>query len=150
MTGLGGRDPNQILREIRRVDELGAYSVTLYGDLRQDQLAKHVLPDLHRRPVRLSIRHELFWPASRNYVRGLKHCSSRFEVNISPESHDQNIRRDFGRYYDNKSLEETVETIVEERGYPTIFFMISLPGHTRYLIPLTTSSTCWNVLTLSV
>jgi len=54
-----------------------------------------------------------------------------FNMQISPESHDEKIRRAFGRAYDNHSLERSIENAIELGCKRVdVFFMIGLPGQT--------------------
>jgi radical SAM superfamily enzyme YgiQ (UPF0313 family) len=56
----------------------------------------------------------------------------KFNIEISPESHDEEVRYAFGRPFDNKSLEQFIAD-AEEFGCRRfdIFFMTGLPKQTR-------------------
>ncbi len=48
---------------------------------------------------------EFFEPPNREELELLRKASERVYLQLSPESHDPNIRRNFGKPYDNESLD---------------------------------------------
>ena len=64
-------------------------------------------------------------------MKRLPNRSSNFNIEISPESHDEEIRRAFGRPYDNQSLEKMIADAID-LGCKRIdlFFMTGLPKQT--------------------
>lgn len=56
----------------------------------------------------------------------------RFNILLSPESHDERIRSLFGRHFTNKEMEDMIEAAIELGvGRIDLFFMIGLPEQTK-------------------
>ena len=56
---------------------------------------------------------------------------STFNIEISPESHDVNVRRTFGKNYDNAALEGMIETLLSVGCKRVdLFFLVGLPNQT--------------------
>ncbi|MBA7676968.1 hypothetical protein ES703_85214 [subsurface metagenome] len=87
--------------------------------------------EIRSRRINNHIALELFSPASREFLRMIAGSISSFNIQISPESHDEEIRKAFGRAYDNKSLERTIEDALGLGCRRVdLFFMIGLPRQT--------------------
>ncbi len=74
---------------------------------------------------------EFFVPPSRVQLKAIADSIRNFDIEISPESHDEEVRSAFGRPYDNASLERMITEAIEF-GCQRIdlFFMIGLPKQT--------------------
>jgi radical SAM superfamily enzyme YgiQ (UPF0313 family) len=81
--------------------------------------------------IRNHIALELFSPAGGDFLRAVASSIRNFDIEISPESHDERVRRRFGRNYGNAELEECVRQALE-LGCRRIdmFFMAGLPEQT--------------------
>lgn len=83
------------------------------------------------RPLRIKneVMVEFFSPPGRDVLEEVASTFPRFNVEISPESHDAQVRRAFGRPYDNAALEQFVEDArVTGCRRLDLFFMTGLPG----------------------
>jgi B12-binding domain/radical SAM domain protein len=83
------------------------------------------------RPLRIKneVMVECFSPPGRDVLEELASTFPRFNVEISPESHDEQVRRTFGRPFDNAALEQFVEDArVTGCRRLDLFFMTGLPG----------------------
>ncbi len=74
---------------------------------------------------------EFFQPPSREVLEELASAFPRFSIEISPESHDAEVRKAFGRPYDNVSLERFIQD-ADAVGCNRLdlFFMTGLPKQT--------------------
>src|SRR5208337_3868060 len=75
-----------------------------------------------------SLVFEFFKPPAREHVKMMSEAVENFNVELSPESHDERVRHAFGRPYSNKSMESLIETLLQY-GCRRIdlFFMVGLP-----------------------
>jgi hypothetical protein len=74
---------------------------------------------------------EFFGPASRDFLQKLGKAAPNFVLEISPESHDEEVRRTFGRPYSNEELEDTIGYALEAGCQRLdLFFMIGLARQT--------------------
>ncbi len=131
--GVALRSPPDIAEDVRAICSFTGAPVFLVGDLRQpgDDFAVEVLERLRRVRPRNHVVLELFEPAPDEFFRLAGEALSSFDVQISPESHDESVRMATGKYYSNSAFEETVERALEHGcGRLDIFFMIGLEGQT--------------------
>jgi len=74
---------------------------------------------------------EVFGPAPREFLERMAEAAPRFTLEISPESHDEQVRAAFGRHYSNAALERTIEDALAVGCQRfDLFFMIGLPEQT--------------------
>jgi len=77
-------------------------------------------------------KYELFWGAKFEFLKKIALAISRFVISLSPESHDERIRKFFGKNYNNETLEETIQNALKAGAAKVqLFFMIDLPHQTR-------------------
>jgi radical SAM superfamily enzyme YgiQ (UPF0313 family) len=75
---------------------------------------------------------ELFTPADKDYLEKIAGSLPSFSLEISPESHDERVRRAFGRPYGNDELEKTLSNALELGCQRLdVFFMMGLPYQTK-------------------
>lgn len=127
------RRPDLVARDIGLVAKYLKGPIIILGDIRQggDEYAREFLDKVREEKIENHIAVELFYPASREFLQMVASAIPNFNIEISPESHDEEIRRTFGRHYDNKELEQTIKDALEV-GCKRIdlFFMIGLPKQT--------------------
>jgi radical SAM superfamily enzyme YgiQ (UPF0313 family) len=89
---------------------------------------------------------EFFKPPDADFLKKTADCIETFNVEISPESHDINVRGVFGKDYDNRALEAMLETLITV-GCKRIdlFFMAGLP-HQDYASVMETVRYCGSLL----
>jgi len=127
------RNPELIAQDIGVVSKHLRGPIIILGDIRQggNKYVEKLLDGVRSRRISNHIVLELFSPASREFLRMIARSISSFNIQISPESHDEEIRKAFGRAYDNKSLERTIEYALELGCRRVdLFFMIGLPRQT--------------------
>ncbi|NQT92516.1 MAG: TIGR04190 family B12-binding domain/radical SAM domain protein, partial [Lentisphaerae bacterium] len=77
------------------------------------------------------IAFEFFAPPPRKLLEEIADSLSHFNIQMSAESHDENVRQRFGKNYDNASLEATIQSAFELGCLRfDLFFMIGLPEQT--------------------
>ncbi|MGQ9627233.1 MAG: TIGR04190 family B12-binding domain/radical SAM domain protein [Anaerolineae bacterium] len=123
------RAPELLASDIRNIRRFSNGPVFILNDLRQPgmEYAERFLKEIEglNRKVLL----EFFDEVPRDFLKKISSALPNFVFEISPESHDEEVRRAFGRPYDNAALETTLENALEagcERL--DVFFMIGLPG----------------------
>jgi B12-binding domain/radical SAM domain protein len=125
------RDPADLAADVRRISEFSNGPVFVLGDLRQagDDYANAFFDALGRCPSRLMI--ELFEPAPPAFYERLARVAPDFTVEISLESHDDRVRRAFGRRYTTEQAEATIAAALDHGcARFDVFFMIGLPEQT--------------------
>jgi B12-binding domain/radical SAM domain protein len=136
------RSPEDLASDIRNIGRFSRGPVFVLGDIRQAGLdyAERFLKAVQGVNERLMF--EVFSPLSRDFLVKMGQAAPRFTLEISPESHDEEIRAAFGRRYGNQALEETIAYALEAgcRRFD-VFFMIGLPGQT-YQSVLNTVAYC--------
>jgi radical SAM superfamily enzyme YgiQ (UPF0313 family) len=104
------------------------------------------LQEMKRRPITNHIAFEFFVPPSRAQLEKIADSISNFNIEISPESHDEDVRKAFGRPYNNESLERMIgEAIDLGSKRIDLFFMTGLPKQT-YSSVLETVDYCRSLL----
>lgn len=100
------------------------------------------------RPLKIKneVMVEFFSPPGRDVLEEVAATFPRFNIEISPESHDEKIRKDFGRPYGNAALEQFVED-AQATGCRRLdlFFMTGLSGQ-DYDSALGTVDYCRNLM----
>lgn len=124
------KSPEKLVEEMKIIGEYIKGPIFVLNDIRIGG-RKHVenlLKEIRKEGVHNPLIIELFKPASRKFLKDVIKTSDEVSLEISPESHDEKVRKSFGRPYGNEELEKTL-TIASELGYKRIdvFFMIGLP-----------------------
>jgi len=128
------RDPHRLVEDIRSAAELSGGPIFVVGDLRQAgmEYARTVLRGLRDLRLENQVVLELFDAADPRYLEEVAEAIPRFNLQISPESHDEEVRRICGKPYDNRGLERTLRAAMEAGcGKLDVFFIIGLPRQDR-------------------
>ncbi|MBS7619296.1 TIGR04190 family B12-binding domain/radical SAM domain protein, partial [Candidatus Bathyarchaeota archaeon] len=128
------KSPKKIAEEMKTISEYFKAPIFLLGDLRQGgaDYADSVLKSIKNEGIDNTITLELFEPADKDYLDSIAENCERFTMEISPDSHDEKIRRLQGRYYDTASLEKSINYAMEKGCEKfDVFFMIGLPGQSK-------------------
>lgn len=127
------RDPVLLARDIFHIAEHLNAPVMVIGDIFQgsEDYGSTFLQELKKRTIPNHIAFEFFMPPRRELLEKIAESVTNFNIEISPESHDEEVRRAFGRLYDNQSLEKMIGDAME-LGCQRIdlFFMTGLPKQT--------------------
>jgi len=127
------RSPKSVIRDIKQIERFSNGPIFILGDLRQagDGYAYEVLRLIQKERVKNQFILELFSPASGEFIREMGLSCPNFCLEISPESHDPEVRRASGRHYSNEDLEQTINDALSAGCRRLdVFFMIGLPRQT--------------------
>ncbi len=127
------RTPERIARDVEIISKITSAPIFIVGDLRQagEDYAYAVLEAISHIAPQNHIVMELFEPAPRVYFDRLASSLPYFDLEISPESHDEEIRLAGGKKYSNEDLENNISWALESGCKKfDIFFMVGLPGQT--------------------
>lgn len=128
------RSPIAVANDIKAISKYFNTPIIILGDIMQSgfSFAKELLLQLKGKSIRNQIAFELFSPPPKYFLELLAEAVRRFNIQISPETHDETIRKGMGKNYDNSSLEKAIENALE-LGCKRIdvFFMIGLPYQTK-------------------
>jgi B12-binding domain/radical SAM domain protein len=122
------RAPEDLARDIHHIARFSKGPVFILGDIRQagDEYADRFLRAMHgyQGPVII----ELFDAASRDFVQQVAQAMPNWTLEISLESHSEEVRAAFGRPYKNAAIEDTMRYALEAGVKRLdVFFMIGLP-----------------------
>jgi len=127
------RSPEAVARDVKRIGRFSRGPIFILGDLCQpgDDYAYELLRLLQKDKLKNQLILELFSPASGDLLRQMSLASPNFCLEISPESHDPEVRRAAGKHYSNQALEQTLSDALDAGcGRLDVFFMIGLPRQT--------------------
>ncbi|MEZ0346702.1 MAG: TIGR04190 family B12-binding domain/radical SAM domain protein [Infirmifilum sp.] len=130
---LGLKSPQIILEEFKEITERIRAPVFFVNDLQVlgKKYIENLMTMLSREKVDVEIFFEFFTPPPREILGLYRKAGDKVYLQMSPESHDENIRKFFGRPYDNSSLLHFVRN-VSEFGFSRLdlYFMVGLPMQT--------------------
>jgi len=127
------RSADLVMQYVKQIEHFSKGPIFILGDLRQpgEDFAHKTLHLLQKAGVKNQLIFELFSPASRDILHQMSLASANFCLEISPESHDPEVRKAAGRNYSNHDLEQTLGDALEAGcGRLDVFFMIGLPKQT--------------------
>jgi len=142
------RSPELVARDIHRISEYTGAPVIVLGDLLQAgrEYCDRFLKAVKNYRIKNEICVEFFSPPPADFLEKVADSIQTFNVEISPESHDINVRKTFGKGYDNTALENMISTLIRV-GCKRIdlFFMVGLPNQT-YRSVMDTVTYCGDLL----
>ncbi len=127
------RSPESVVRDVRQIERFSRGPIFILGDLCQpgEDYAHEILRLLQKDRVKNQIILELFTPTSGDLLRQMNLSCPNFCLEMSPESHDPEVRRAAGKHYSNQALEQTLSDALDAGcGRLDVFFMIGLPKQT--------------------
>ena len=127
------RSPEAVIRDVKRVSRYTRGPIFILGDIRQpgDDYAEELLHLLKNETNKNQLILELFTPASREFLKQMGEACPNFCLEISPESHDPEVRQASGKHYSSESLENTLTYALDAGcGRLDLFFMIGVPKQT--------------------
>ncbi len=130
---LAVKSPQKVAAELAQSAKYFNAPSMLIGDILQNgrDYAYRLLDEIKRLHLRNEIVIEFFAPPPNDVINRIQTSISRYNVEMSPESHDENIRHAFGRPFDNRQLEDAIASFIETGcGRIDVFFMIGLPQQT--------------------
>ncbi len=142
------RSPELVARDIQRISEYTGAPVMVIGDLLQagQEYSDRFLAAVKKAGIKNEICIEFFSPPPADFLKKVADSIETFNVEISPESHDINVRKTFGKSYDNHALETMIETLTRVGCKRVdLFFMVGLP-HQDYASVMETVAYCGSLL----
>ena len=127
------RTPEAVTRDVREIARFSNGPVFILGDIRQagEDYAAELLQLLKDNRVKNQIILEIFNPASRDFLQRMGQACPGFCLEISPESHDYEIRKASGRNYTTEDMEQTFSDALDAGCTRLdVFFMIGVPRQT--------------------
>jgi B12-binding domain/radical SAM domain protein len=127
------RSPERIARDVEIISKFTSAPIFIIGDIRQggDDYANEVLEAVSHLAPHNHIVIELFEPAPKAFFDRLASSLPNFDLEISPESHDEEVRWAGGKKYSNEDLENNIDWALKSGCKKLdIFFMVGLPGQT--------------------
>jgi B12-binding domain/radical SAM domain protein len=127
------RDPKLLAQDIFLISDHLHAPVMIIGDIFQpgEEYGLTFLQEMKKRPIPNHIAFEFFVPPSHSQLKRIAESVPNFNIEISPESHDEEVRKAFGRTYHNQSLERMIEDAIDLGSKRIdLFFMIGLPKQT--------------------
>jgi radical SAM superfamily enzyme YgiQ (UPF0313 family) len=137
-----------VAEDIKKISDYTGAPMIVLGDLLQAgrEYSDRFLEAVKKHRIRNEICIEFFRPPTTEFLKKAADCIETFNVEISPESHDINVRKTFGKDYDNNALEEMIETLIDVGCKRVdLFFMVGLPNQT-YQSVMDTVSYCGELL----
>lgn len=123
------RHPQQVARDVHSIQRYLNAPVFIIGDARQrgDEYAEELLAALNRNKIRVPIVLEFFAPPSPDFFRRVSQAIPNYNVQMSCESHDEEVRQAFGKGYRNIDLERAIQGALENgcRRFD-LFYMVGL------------------------
>lgn len=124
------RSPDLLAADIKAISDYTGAPVMVIGDLLQagEEYAATFLREVKRHRIKNEVTIEFFLPPSDRFLGMAADSIENLNIEMSPESHDQAVRRAFGKNYENSEFEKTLGRLVE-LGCKRIdlFFMAGLP-----------------------
>jgi B12-binding domain/radical SAM domain protein len=142
------RDPRLLAQDIFNISDHLHAPVMIIGDIFQpgEEYGFTFLREMEKKPMTNHIAFEFFVPPPRSQLKRIAESILSFNIEISPESHDEEVRKAFGRPYNNELLEKMIADAIDLGSQRIdLFFMIGLPKQT-YSSVLETVDYCRSLL----
>lgn len=129
------RSPANLVKNMADIGRLSRGPIFLVGDLNQagEAHANEVLDRLSELNLPNEVIFEFFTMPSRAYLERIDQSVPHWSIELSPESHDPEIRRmqDETTFFTNEAMERTIEDALSlSCARVDAFFMIGLPRQT--------------------
>jgi len=130
------RSPQNLVKNMIDISRISRGPIFLVGDLRQagDEYAHQVLDLLRAARIKNEIVFELFTMPPLAYLGAIDRSVQNWSLELSPESHDEEIRRaqDEATFFENPEMEAVIQEGLKLRCHRIdVFFMIGLPQQTQ-------------------
>jgi B12-binding domain/radical SAM domain protein len=122
------RAPEDLAQDIRNIARFSRGPVFILGDIRQpgEEYTDRFLRAIHGYEGPVIV--ELFDAADRQFIQRVAAAMPNWTLEISLESHSEEVRTAFGRPYKNTPIEDTMRYALENGVKRLdVFFMIGLP-----------------------
>ncbi|MDZ7850992.1 MAG: TIGR04190 family B12-binding domain/radical SAM domain protein [Halodesulfurarchaeum sp.] len=128
------RSPEKLIEDIRSIRSFSEGPIFVVHDLRQGgwDYAREFFDRLAAENVPNEFIFELFGPANEEYFEMIDEAVSKYNLELSPESHNPEVRKEMGKFaVSNEAIENTIRAALAN-GCQNIdlFYMVGLPGQT--------------------
>ncbi len=127
------KSPQRLVEEINVISEYFKAPIFLIGDLRQGggRWAEQVLDGIKESSLDNTVTYELFDAVPTDWMKKLSGSTDNWTLEISPESHDDEVRRTMGKPYTTAQMEDTIESALRHGAEKIdVYFMVGLSGQT--------------------
>jgi len=127
------RTPEEVVKDITQISRFSKGPAFVLGDLLQggEDYASRILQLLQKEKVKNRLIFEVFNPVPKSFLEQMGRSSPDFCLEISPESHDPEVRKAEGRHYTNEALEQTIDDALSAGcGRFDVFFMMGVSRQT--------------------
>lgn len=124
------RSPSLLADDIHSIQRYLNGPVFIIGDIRQpgEDYAGRLLRAIKDKGTKGPIVLELFAPAGEAFFRQVSRAIPHYNIQMSPESHDEDVRHAFGKGWRNVDIEDTIKASLENNCHRfDLFYMIGLP-----------------------
>jgi len=128
---IGLKSPKTVFEEIKSITEYLKIPIFIINDLQVlgikwvNELVKYIKDE----NINTTFLLEFFKPPSFDLLSELRKLGENVIVQISPETHDEGIRKRFGRDFSNNELENFIKKVTKLKFERLdLYFMIGLPG----------------------
>jgi len=128
------REPGKLVEEIKVIQKHIKSPVFLLGDLNDNgpEYVKEFFKHASGLNKDIQIFFEFFRPPDNSFFDMAKATFSNVCYEMSPDSHDESIRRKMGKRFSNKELTGSVKYALSKGGMRfDLYFMTGLPGQTK-------------------
>jgi hypothetical protein len=119
-----------VVGDIKQIERFSRGPIFVLGDLFQngEDYGYEILHRLRKEGMKNQLIFELFSPVPKDFLEQMSLASPNFCLEISPESHDYEIRKACGRNYTDEAFERTIEDALDVGcGRMDVFYMTGLP-----------------------
>ena len=127
------KSAKKLVEEITIINEYFKAPIFLIGDLRQGgrKWSEEVLAGIKEADVDNTVTYELFDMVPDDWMKKLAGSADNWTLEISPESHDDNIRKIMGKPYTTAQMEDTMRNALSKGVEKLdIYYMVGLSGQT--------------------
>jgi B12-binding domain/radical SAM domain protein len=127
------KSPEKLVEEMTIISEYFKAPIFLIGDLRQGgtRWATKVLDGIKKARLDNTITYELFDVLSEDYLKQISNSTDSWTIEISPESHNDQVRKIMGKPYTLEQMERTIKNALESGAEKIdVYYMVGLSGQT--------------------
>ena len=131
--GPAHKSAKKLVEEINVISEYFKAPIFLIGDLRQGgrKWAEQVLEGIKQSKLDNTITYEVFDMVPLDWMKKLSGSADNWTLEISPESHDDAVRKIMGKPYTTAQMEDTIKSALEhDTTKIDMYFMVGLSGQT--------------------
>jgi B12-binding domain/radical SAM domain protein len=129
------RDPEALAYDVYKITQYMRSPIFVLGDVRQASTAyaEAFLSSLARYKIKNEVALEFFTPPAPDFFEMVSRSLNRWSLEISLESHDEVVRRKFGKgYFSHEALVESLKSAFKHGcRRADVYFMSGIPFQTK-------------------